>query len=66
MRGVSSSSVNVTSVKRHLDIEVINRIVEDLKLNGIAPKILTLVYFPAARQTINKQDNGVAGQHRNA
>ena len=44
MRGISSSSVNVKSVERHLDIEIINRIVEDLKLTGIAPEILTLVY----------------------
>ena len=44
MRGISSSSVNVTSVKKHLDIEVISRIVEDLKLPGIGPEILTLVY----------------------
>lgn len=55
MRGISSSSVNVTSVKKHLDIEVISRIVEDLKLPGIGPEILTLVYSQLLdRPSINR------------
>ena len=44
VRRISSSSLKVTAVKRHLDIEIIDRIAEELKLTGLSPEILMLVY----------------------
>lgn len=57
VRRISSSSVNVTAVKRHLDIEIINKMVEELKLTGLSPEILMLVYSQLLdRPSINRME----------
>jgi len=57
VRSISSSSVKVTAVKRHLDIEVINRIVEDLNLTGLSPELLILAYSQLLdRPPINRME----------
>ncbi|EQB65607.1 MAG: hypothetical protein AMDU3_IPLC00002G0244 [Thermoplasmatales archaeon I-plasma] len=61
MRSISSSSVKVTAVKRHLDIEVINRIAEDLNLTGLSPELLILAYYQLLdRPPINRMEGGSA------
>ena len=57
VRRIRSSSVKVTAVKKHLDIEIINRIAEDLKLTGLSPEIMILVYSQLLdRPSINRME----------
>lgn len=44
VRRIASSSVKVKAVKRHLDIEIINRIAAELGITVLRPEILAMVY----------------------
>ena len=57
VRRISSSSVEVTAVKRHLDTETLNSIAEELKITGLSPEILMLVYSQLLdRPPINRME----------
>jgi predicted transcriptional regulator len=44
VKRIASSSVRVKAVKRHLDIEIINRITAELGITDLRPGILAMVY----------------------
>ena len=59
VRKVSTQNVNVTSVKRHLDVEVINHLADELGLKQLLPSTaLILVYSQLLeRPSINKMED---------
>ncbi len=57
VRRISSASVRVTAVKKHLDIEIIHRIAGDLNLTGLRQEILMMVYSQLLdRPSINRME----------